>query len=99
MKRKIALVGMLTAIAVFSTACGLVDEGTASDESTSVAASSQSEPIESTVGSNSEESAEADTSIASTHLAILILRFLRADSMWRSTISASSQGISWRTGR
>lgn len=69
MKRKIALVGMLTAIAVFSTACGLVDEGTASDESTSVAASSQSEPIESTVGSNSEESAEADTSIASTHLA------------------------------
>ncbi|WP_319995426.1 hypothetical protein [Trichococcus shcherbakoviae] len=69
MKRKITLIGTMTAIAVFSAACGLVDEGTASDESLSVAASSQSEPIESTVGSNSEESAEADTSIASTHLA------------------------------
>jgi hypothetical protein len=69
MKRKIALLGTLTAIVVFSAACGLVDEGTASDESSSVIASSQSETIESTVGSGSQSSAEADTSIASTHLA------------------------------
>ena len=70
MKRKIALVGMLTAIAVFSTACGLVDEGTASDESSSFSASSsQSEAVESAAGSSSEASVEVDTSIASTHLA------------------------------
>ena len=67
MKRKIALIGMLTAIAVFFTAC--VQDETASDESLSVAASSQSEPIESIAGSDSQSSAEADTSIASTHLA------------------------------
>lgn len=70
MKRKIALLGTLTAIAVFSAACGLVDEGTASDESSSIIASSQSETIESTAaGSGSQSSVEADTSIASTHLA------------------------------
>lgn len=69
MKRKIVLMGTLTAIAVLSAACGLVDEGTASDESTSGAASSQSERIESTTGSDSQSSAEADTSISSIHLA------------------------------
>lgn len=67
MKRRIALIGMLTAIAVFFTAC--VQDGTASDESNSVTASSQSERIESTVGSDSQASAEADTSISSTHFA------------------------------
>lgn len=69
MKRKIALIGMLTAIAVFSAGCGLVDEGTASDESSSVAVSNQSERIESTTGSDGQSSAEADTSISSIHLA------------------------------
>ncbi|MGB9342107.1 hypothetical protein [Trichococcus sp.] len=69
MKRKIALIGTLTAIAVFSAACGLVDEGTASDESSSVIASNQSEAVESTAGSDSQSSAEADTSISSIHLA------------------------------
>ena len=67
MKRKIALIGTLTAIAVFSAAC--VQDGAASDESSSIIASSQSEAIESTAGSDSESSAEADTSIASIHLA------------------------------
>ena len=67
MKRKIALIGMLTAIAVFLTAC--VQDGTASDESSSITASSQSERIESTAGSDSQASTEADTSISSTHLA------------------------------
>ncbi|WP_107995755.1 hypothetical protein [Trichococcus paludicola] len=67
MKRKIALLGTLTAIAVLLTAC--VQNGTASDESSSIAASSQSELFESTVGSGSEASVETDTSIASTHLA------------------------------
>ena len=61
--------GILTAIAVLFAACGLVDERTASDESSSVVASSQSETVESTVGSGSETSVEADTSIPSTHLA------------------------------
>ena len=46
MKRKIALIGTLTAIAIFSAACG--QDGAASDESSSVIASSQSEAIEST---------------------------------------------------
>ena len=69
MRRKIALMGILTAIAVLFAACGLVDERTASDESSSVIASSQSETVESTVGSGSETSVEADTSIPSTHLA------------------------------
>ena len=69
MRRKIALMGILTAIAVLFAACGLVDERTASDESSSVVASSQSETVESTVGSGSETSVEADTSIPSTHLA------------------------------
>ena len=69
MRRKIALMGILTAIAVLFAACGLVDERTASDESSSVIASSQSETVESTVGSGSETSVEADTSISSTHLA------------------------------
>ena len=69
MRRKIALMGTLTAIAVLFAACGLVDERTASDESSSVIASSQSETVESTVGSGSETSVEADTSIPSTHLA------------------------------
>lgn len=69
MRRKIALMGILTAIAVLSASCGLMDERTASDGSSSVIASSQSETIESTVGSGSESSAEADTSIPSTHLA------------------------------
>lgn len=67
MKRKIALIGTLTAIAVFSAACE--QNGTASDESISVSASSQSERIESTKGSGSEASAETDSSISSTHLA------------------------------
>ncbi|OUL08879.1 hypothetical protein B0533_08340 [Sedimentibacter sp. SX930] len=67
MKRKIALIGTLTAIAIFSAACG--QDGAASDESSSVIASSQSEAIESTAGSDSESAAEADTSIASIHLA------------------------------
>jgi len=69
MRRKIALMGILTAIAVLFAACGLVDERTASDESSSVVASSQSETVESTAGSESLSSAEADTSISSTHLA------------------------------
>ena len=68
MRRKIALMGILTAIAVLFAACGLVDERTASDESSSVIASSQSEIVESTVGSGNESSVEADTSIPSTHL-------------------------------
>lgn len=68
MRRKIALMGILTAIAVLFAACGLVDERTASDESSSVIASSQSETVESTVGSGNESSVEADTSIPSTHL-------------------------------
>lgn len=67
MKRKIALIGTLTAIAIFSAACG--QDGAASDESSSVIASSQSEAIESSMGSDSESAAEADTSIASIHLA------------------------------
>ena len=67
MKRKIALIGTLTAIAIFSAACG--QDGAASDESSSVIASSQSEAIESTAGSDSESAAEAYTSIASIHLA------------------------------
>ena len=61
--------GILTAIAVLSASCGLMDERTASDGSSSVIASSQSETVESTVGSGSETSVEADTSIPSTHLA------------------------------
>lgn len=68
MKRRIALIGLLTAIAVFSAACGQ-DGGAASDVSSGIAISSQSEAIESTVGSGSESSAAADTSIASIHLA------------------------------
>ena len=68
MRRKIALMGTLTAIAILFAACGLVDERTASDESSSVIASSQSEIVESTVGSGNESSVEADTSIPSTHL-------------------------------
>ena len=68
MRRKIALMGTLTAIDVLFAACGL-DGTTASDESSSVVASSQSETVESTVGSGSETSVEADTSIPSTHLA------------------------------
>ena len=68
MRRKIALIGMLTAIVVFSAAC-VKDGGTASDEAGSVAASSQSERIDSIVGSDSESSAEADTSISNIHLA------------------------------
>ena len=68
MRRKIALMGILTAIAVLFAACGL-DGTTASDESSSVVASIQSETVESTVGSGSETSVEADTSIPSTHLA------------------------------
>ena len=68
MRKKIALMGILTAIAVLFSACGLVDERTASDESSSVIASSQSEIVESTVGSGNESSVEADTSIPSTHL-------------------------------
>ena len=68
MRRKIDLMGILTAIAVLFAACGLVDERTASDESSSVIASSQSEIVESTVGSGNESSVEADTSIPSTHL-------------------------------
>ena len=67
MKRKIALIGTMTAIAIFSAACG--QDGTASDESSSVIASSQSEVVESTPGSDSQSSSEADTSIASIHLA------------------------------
>lgn len=67
MKRKIALIGTLTAIAVFLTAC--VQDGTASDESSSITASSQSERIESTAGSGSESAAEADSSISSMYLA------------------------------
>jgi len=67
MKRKIALLGTLTAITVFLAAC--VQDGTESDESSSVTASSQSERIESTAESDSEAFAEADTSISSTHLA------------------------------
>ncbi|PTQ84155.1 hypothetical protein C8U37_11072 [Trichococcus patagoniensis] len=67
MKRRIALIGTLTAIAVFSAACG--QDGAASDESSSSTASSQSEVVESTTGSGSEASAETETSIASTHLA------------------------------
>lgn len=67
MKRKIALIGTLTAIAVFSAACE--QNGTASDESISVSASSQSERIESTAGSDSQSSVETDTSIASIRLA------------------------------
>jgi len=68
MKRKFAVIGMLTAIAALFAACGL-DGTTASDESSSVVASSQSETVESTAGSESLSSAEADTSISSTHLA------------------------------
>ena len=68
MRRKIALMGILTAIAVLFAACGL-DGTTASDESSSVVASSQSETVESIVVSGSESSVEADTSIPSTHLA------------------------------
>lgn len=61
--------GTLTAIAVLSAACEL-DGGTASDEASSLSAvSSQGEAIESTVESDSESSAEADTSISSIHLA------------------------------
>lgn len=67
MKRKIAVIGMQTAIAVLFAACGL-DGTIASDESSSVVASSQSETVESTVGSDNESSVEADTSIPSTHL-------------------------------
>lgn len=67
MKRKIAVIGMLTAIAVFFAAC-VLDGTIASDESSSVVASSQSETVESTVGSGNESSVEADTSIPSTHL-------------------------------
>ncbi|WP_319469959.1 hypothetical protein [uncultured Trichococcus sp.] len=67
MKRKIALIGTLTAIAVFSAACG--QDGAESDESSSVIVNSQSETIESTAGSDSQSSAEADTSISSIHLA------------------------------
>lgn len=67
MKRRVALIGVLTAIAIFSAACG--QDGAASDESSNVAASSQSEAVESTTGSGSEASAEADTSISNTHLA------------------------------
>ena len=66
MKRKIALIGTLTAIAIFLAAC--VQDGAASDESSSVSASSQNEGIESTAGSDSQASTEADTSISSTHL-------------------------------
>ena len=68
MKRKIAVIGMLTAIAALFAACGL-DGTIVSDESSSVIASSQSETVESTVGSGSETSVEADTSIPNTHLA------------------------------
>ena len=68
MKRKFAVIGMLTAIAALFAACGL-DGTTASDESSSVIVSSQSETVESIVGSGSESSVEADTSIPSTHLA------------------------------
>lgn len=67
MKRKIAVIGTLTAIAAIFAACGL-DGTTASDESSSVIASSQSETVESTVGSSNESSAEADTSIEAVHL-------------------------------
>ncbi|CZQ90959.1 hypothetical protein [Trichococcus collinsii] len=67
MKRKIALIGTLTAISVFLTAC--VQDGTASNESSGITASSQSERIESIAGSDSQASTEADTSISSTHLA------------------------------
>lgn len=67
MKRKIALIGTLTAISVFLTAC--VQNGTASNESSGITASSQSERIESIAGSDSQASTEADTSISSTHLA------------------------------
>ncbi|TNV68492.1 hypothetical protein [Trichococcus shcherbakoviae] len=67
MKRRITLIGMLTAIAIFSAACG--QDGAASDESSSVIASSQSGAIESTVESDSQSSAEIDTSISSIHLA------------------------------
>ena len=67
MKTKFAVITMLTAIAAFFAACGL-DGTTASDESSSIIASSQSETVESTVGSGNESSVEADTSIPSTHL-------------------------------
>lgn len=59
---------MLTSLVVFSAACGQ-DGETASDESSSISASSQSERIKSTAGSDSQASTEADTSISSTHLA------------------------------
>ncbi|WP_434351333.1 hypothetical protein [Trichococcus flocculiformis] len=68
MKRKIAVIGMLTAIAVFFAAC-VLDGTTASDESSCIIASSQSETVESTVGSGNESSVEADTSIEAAHLA------------------------------
>lgn len=64
--RRIALIGTLTVIAVFSAACG--QDGAASDESSSIAASSQIEVVESNTGSGSEASAEAESSITSTRL-------------------------------
>jgi hypothetical protein len=67
MKRRIALIGTVTAIAVFSAACG--QDGAASDESSSITTSSQSEAVESTAGSDSQSSVETDTSIASIRLA------------------------------
>lgn len=68
MKRRIALIGMLTAIAVFSAACGQ-DGGAASDESSGIVTSSHSEEAESSSEIESEATAETDTSISSTHLA------------------------------
>ncbi|CZQ95413.1 hypothetical protein [Trichococcus ilyis] len=65
--RRIALIGTLTAIAVFLAACG--QDGAASDESSSIAASSQIEVVESIAGSSSEASAETESSIDSTRLA------------------------------
>lgn len=68
MKRKIALIVALTAITAFSAACGQ-DGGAASDQSSNIATSSQSETAESTAESGSQASADADTSISGTHLA------------------------------
>ena len=66
MKRRRALIGTVTTIALFFTACGQAE--TASDESSSIAISSQSEAVESTAGSGSETSSEIDSSILSIHL-------------------------------
>lgn len=70
MKRRTALTGMLTAIALFSAACGL-DGGAASDEASSVAASSQSEVVGSIAGSDgaAQTSSANESSIEEAHLA------------------------------